>query len=41
MLASLAPLDLANHPVHQGRDVSDDDIFAFVDGLVRYSPAPA
>jgi len=36
-IGSLAPIDLATQPVHQGRDVGDDDAFAILDSLVRYA----
>ncbi len=35
-VGSLAPIDLATQPVHQGRDIGDDDPLAILDSLVRY-----
>jgi hypothetical protein len=36
-IGSLAPIDLATQPVHQGRNASDDDPLAILDSLVRYA----
>jgi hypothetical protein len=36
-IGSLAPIDLATQPVHQGRDIGDDDPLAILDSLVRYA----
>jgi hypothetical protein len=36
-IGSLAPIDLATQPVHQGRDIGDDDPLAILDVLVRHT----
>ncbi len=37
VIGSLSPIDLATQPVHQGRDIGDDDPLAILDSLVRYA----
>jgi hypothetical protein len=36
-IGSLAPIDLATQPVHQGRDINEEDPLAILDFLVRYT----